>query len=288
MRYLTLCSKEAIDVRYFARKGALQRNASANDYPGLTFIEANEEDYAIIAESLGRFRLGVRGRLEDALLDPVHPSAAALLATFPHHVVNLDFCGEITPKHDHPYSATLQCIRRVIELQADTLPEWHLFLTFAVPRDNTSRDANPQLLANIEGNLVDDSLREAYGARPAPARLLGEDYAEFLRLGVMKFVAHQSSATGFGATLDGSYWYARQGGRYRIVKMVVRFRPLRRPHDLPSATTARRAYEEAVAQLFRTNATSVEASLTTETRRALNADLEPVLRELAESRVVTE
>jgi hypothetical protein len=33
VRYLTLCAKEAIDVRYFALKGVLYRNKDSNVYP---------------------------------------------------------------------------------------------------------------------------------------------------------------------------------------------------------------------------------------------------------------
>src|SRR5262245_46691360 len=83
LRYLTLCSKEAIDVRYFASKGLLARNDEKNAYPMLSFVESDTEDYAVIAETLGRCRLGVHAKLEDVLLDNSHEVHGVFAASFP-------------------------------------------------------------------------------------------------------------------------------------------------------------------------------------------------------------
>src|SRR5262245_49132003 len=87
VQYLTFCAKEAIDVRYFAQKGVLARNEEGNEYPSLTFVESDEEDYAIIAETLGRVRLAIHGDFEMVLLDRGHPRHQDLLGSFPYHVV---------------------------------------------------------------------------------------------------------------------------------------------------------------------------------------------------------
>src|SRR5437763_904417 len=97
VQYLTLCAKEAIDVRYFAQKGLLARNAEQNEYPTLTFVEADVEDYAFIAESLAKVRLAVHDTLEDALLKRDNPFYEELADSFPYHIANLDFCGHIVP-----------------------------------------------------------------------------------------------------------------------------------------------------------------------------------------------
>src|SRR5260370_19347847 len=85
LRYLTLCAKYAIDVRYFRQKGVLPYDEKQKIYPTLTFIEKDAQDYAIIAESLGTTKLGIRGDLEDILVNPARntENARKLTLSFP-------------------------------------------------------------------------------------------------------------------------------------------------------------------------------------------------------------
>src|SRR5258706_8404245 len=206
VRYLTLCSKEAIDVRYFAQQGCLYRNRDRNQYPSLSFIESDPQDYATIAETLGKPRFSALGRLEDIVLDAGHESHAEFIETFPYDVVNLDFCGDILPHGDHPYNRTLQCISRIIELQSANADEWHLFLTFRAQPAGGSPEANQQLVDRLQGNInAPGVLQEAYGARQLPGDLVTANYSEFLRIGIPKLLAYLATQNSFSFDSESSF-----------------------------------------------------------------------------------
>jgi hypothetical protein len=281
VRYLTLCGKLALDIRYFAQKKLLKRNEEANWYPDVTFVESDDEDYAIIAESLGRVRLGIKGQLEEVLLDPTHVSYDDLKSSFPYDIINLDFCGAIVPKHDHPYSATLRCIDRVVELQASSNPrlDWRLFLTFNASKGASHEDANAQLCDMIKENLKTEENRSAYGTRSKPENLLANEYPEFLRIGIAKFLAFIGRAHGYEMSIEQSFSYSRHDGAYRIVKVVANLRNLRSGTDIPSPAKEQQAYDTAVKRLFSSAPVDVDAELAS-CREEIERELELVRAEL--------
>jgi hypothetical protein len=284
VQYLTLCAKQAIDVRYFALKGLLYRNKERNEYPSLTFIESNDEDYAAIAEALGKVRLGVRGRLEDVLLDEQDASHDDLVQSFPYDVVNLDFCGDIVPREDHPYSETLRCITRIVELQAAYgQAEWHMFLTFRAQQARGHEGAHGELCDIVEGNLHDATLKAAYGEREAPDVMLRNDYPEFLRIGICKLLAHIARVNGYRMALDGTFSYSRHKGAYHIVKVVAGFDKIRK--SLPNPHEEQSAYQGSVKCLFESSPQLVERVLGG-VRELVNQELLGVLSELSEARIV--
>lgn len=289
VRYLTFCAKEAIDVRYFALKGLLMRNPEANEYPWLTFVESDEEDYATIAETLGRVRLALHADFEGVLLDFRHPRHVDLVASFPYHVVNLDFCGHILPRKRHPYNETIRCIDKVVELQAGVnASEWHLFLTFRAQRAHANEEANGQLRDIIAGNLGDGDFRAAYGKRSEPEKLSAESYPEFLRVGIAKILAHAARNRGYELSMESSWVYgrySRQGGAYHIVKLVAGFRPLAKATALRNPTAEATAYSRTVRAIFSSSAVDVDAVIAA-AQEEIRRELEPVLAELARSGIV--
>lgn len=284
VQYLTLCAKQAIDVRYFAQKGVLYRNREGNEYPSLTFIEANDEDYAAITESLGKVRLGIHGRLEEVLLNADDVSHQDLVQSFPYDVVNLDFCGDILPRKDHPYSKTLRCISKIIKLQAEKeTPQWHMFLTFRAHPGQGNDEAHTQLCDIVQGNLARAEFRAAYGERAQPDVLLNADYPEFLRVGVCKLLARLARDEGYSLTIDGTFTYSRRDDAYSIVKIVAGFTRIRT--GMPNTPREDAAYGACVTGLFGSNAVAVDEVIEGEHAR-IDADLRPVLAELDAANVV--
>lgn len=282
VKYLTLCAKEAIDVRYFANEGLIPRNREANEYPTLTFVESDEEDYAIIAETLGRVRLAIRGRIETVLLDRTHASHGELVESFPHDVINLDFCGDVVPPNDHPYSTTLRCIDKTIQLEAESQADtWHLFVTFRAQGGRGNPEAVAELTQVISDNLSDDTCRAAYGGRPLPAQLQVDTFHEFLRLGVAKFIAHRASHWGYAVVIESSWVYGRRDATYHIVKLVMGFTRFQRQGQLPNPGQQHGTYQDGVRAIFRSNATDVDQRLETAASRAqVQRALAPILAEL--------
>lgn len=293
VRYLTLCAKLAIDIRYFRSKGLLFFDSQQRSYPFVTFIERDSQDYAFIAESLGRTKLPLKGDLEEILLKPAeHPKEyKALSDTFPYDIINLDFTGEVVRSADPPYNTTIRAIEKIVELQRQaSCRRWHMFLTFRVRRETASGGADDELRRIIESNLVHAEARAAYGARPAPTDLLAEEYKEFLRIGVAKFLAGIATHQDFTFSLDDSYYYERtppNGERYYILTLIAGFVALRPPNQLQDPQRAFVAYTRCVPQIFTSNAVDVVAKLRTAQERArIETDLRPVLDEVAELGVV--
>lgn len=294
LSYLTLCAKYAIDIRYFRHKGFLPYDRENGTYPTVTFIERDKQDYATIAEGLGRARLGIRGDLEDILVNPQRnaDNAEKLRQSFPYDIINLDFTGEVVREDDPPYSQTIQAIERIIDLQiASDCPRWHMFLTFRACPQTANHEADDELQAIIEGNLQVAAAQAAYGGRPAPRALIVEQYKEFLRLGVTKFLASSASQRGYACSLASSYDYPRNpvGGepRYHIIKLIVEFEAIRAARNLPNPERTRAAYQNSVEQIFRSQTVDVYAHLgNARARRALEADLQPVLDELRTQNII--
>lgn len=287
VRYLTLCAKLAIDIRYFRSKGLLFFDQQQRNYPFVTFVERDSQDYAFIAESLGRTRLSLKGELEEILLKPdTYPKQFKDLSrTFPYDIINLDFTGEVVRPDDPPYNATIRAIEKIIELQHRTSSRrWHMFLTFKVRRETASGGADDELRGIIERNLADANARAAYGNRPSPTQLLAEQYKEFLRIGIAKFLADRAATHGFAFSLDASYYYERKppnAPKYYIVTLVAGFEALRSPAQLPDLRRAMVAYEQCVPSIFASDAVDVFAKLgSAEERARIATDLQTVLDEV--------
>jgi hypothetical protein len=291
---LTLCAKYAIDVRYFRQKGFLPYDAEQKTYPTVTFIEKDAQDYAIIAEGLGTTRLGIKGDLEDILINPEGnaENAEKLRQSFPYDIINLDFTGEVVRADDPPYSQTIRSIERIIELQnRANCQEWHMFLTFRACPQTSNHEADDELRAIVEGNLHNAAAEAAYRPRPEPRELLRQSYEEFLRIGVTKFLASSSSNRGYSCRLENSFVYIRNpvGGdpSYHIVKLIVGFQAIRTARNLPNPHRARAAYENSVPQIFGSRAVDVFSKLSSyAARRTLEADLQPVMEELEQQHII--
>lgn len=294
VHYLTLCAKDAIDVRYFRIKGVLEYDDKQKAYPTVSFIERDPQDYAIIAESLGTTKLGIRGDLEEILVRPdENPNnSSKLRRSFPYDIINLDLTGEVVREGDPPYSQTIRAIEKIIELQhGANCQSWHMFLTFRACPETANHEADQELRHIIEANLENAQAREAYGNRPAPEDLLGAQYEEFLRIGIIKFLASSASHRGYACSLENSYVYSREprdgGPHYHIVKLIVRFGVVRRAGHLPNPHNVMAVYQESVPAIFQSQPIDVVARLqANDIRQRVLEDLRPVLDELTAQRIV--
>jgi hypothetical protein len=294
VRYLTLCAKYAIDVRYFRSKGVLQYDATQKIYPTVAFVEKDAQDFAIIAETLGTTKLGIKGDLEEILVRPEeHPAnSEKLRKSFPYDIINLDFTGEVTREDDPPYSGTIRAIERIIEFQnAANCQVWHMFLTFRACPQTSNHEADEELRVIVEDNLQNAGAQAAYGSRSTPEELVRIQYEEFLRIGIAKFLASSASHRGYASFLQSSYIYPRTPGRgepaYHIVKLIVEFRAIRAARNLPNPRRAMDAYENSVPQIFRSQPVDVYAQLgDPATRRRIEDDLRPVLDELEQQHII--
>jgi hypothetical protein len=141
----------------------------------------------------------------------------------------------------------------------------------------------------LDGNLASETLKSAYGARAIPTTLLSNDYPEFLRLGVAKYVAWCAERCGYLMTLESSWKYGRHQGSYDMVKLVAGLKPLSTGRSLPNPGLVHREYEAAVVELFSSAATDVEAALASPAiSTATEIELEPVIAELEKLGIVTD
>jgi hypothetical protein len=197
-------------------------------------------------------------------------------------VINLDFTWVPFPDQESPLDGTWGAIQRVIQVQWDHRRSFDLLLTFRGAQTNTDVGALNRvadlLQTNIQAGRGVAELEARIGHRQAH-RVLGEDYVEFLCMGVPKLLIGDALNLGFELTRHEVYKYPRKGKeeRYDIVKFVFSFEvspALQRQFADPPPLVAN--YDAAVPLIFSTQVNDVAKILETNAPlvNELEADLE--------------
>lgn len=157
LRYLTLPSYYRLDVSLFLRHNLLE---VITEEDGTTikavYVAAFETEPTKYGRMVGhdpKFQLFGRSSIEDALVDPKNEYYDDLSKLFPFEIVNLDLTTSLTPRHDGPYSKTMQAIDAVLRRQVDCRTKWALFLTFRNKHDDWEGRTLEQLFNNLQTNL---------------------------------------------------------------------------------------------------------------------------------------
>ncbi len=172
LRYLTLPSYYRLDVSLLQRENLLHVTRKNDDgTPAELYVAAVECDptkFGRMQTHRPAFRLFGLATIEDILVEPTCKYYAQLSDAFPFDIVNLDLTTSLTPKHEGPYSRTMQAIDAVFQRQTATPGEWGLFLTFRNVRTDWEKEALNQLITNLDGNIqkhpkVRDAFQKLYG-----------------------------------------------------------------------------------------------------------------------------
>jgi hypothetical protein len=182
LRYLTLPSYYRLDVSLLLRENLLHvTRKNDNGTPAELYVAAVECDptkFGRMQTHRPAFRLFALSTIEDVLVDPSSKYYAQLSDAFPFDIVNLDLTTSLTPKHEGPYSRTMQAIDAIFQRQTAAAGEWSLFLTFRNVQTDWDAGALSQLISNLDGNIqkhpkVRDAFQKLYGCSLAQLQACG-------------------------------------------------------------------------------------------------------------------
>lgn len=156
IRYLTLPAYHRLDVSLFLKEGLLEVTKSNKGIPEEIYVAAFENDptkFALMQKHMPSFRLFGCGSIEEVLTDKTNKYYDELRNLFPFDVINLDLTTSLTPKHEGPYSKTMEAIETIFDIQSGYGIEWALFLTFRNVPDDLEAGAREQLFKNLQNNI---------------------------------------------------------------------------------------------------------------------------------------
>lgn len=234
LRYFTLPAYYRFDVSLLLKEGLLEvTSAGLDDQANQVYVAAFETDPTKFGRMQGqnpRFKLLGSTSIEDVLTNSKNEYYHQLRDLFPFDVVNLDLTTSLTPKHEGPYSKTMQAIEAVFELQAGVGTPWAMFLTFRNMPDEWEEEALRQLLVNLQDNLKDhpvllEIFQRRYQANTVE-QLKAVDPKKCISQSVAKWITERAHHHKFTLNHLGCYSYPRLNeglSKYFIYKLVFIF-----------------------------------------------------------------
>ncbi|MFZ3137960.1 MAG: hypothetical protein WA126_11295 [Thermodesulfovibrionales bacterium] len=228
LRYFTLCSLDAIDIKTFYQAGIINRDATG--FPSTFFCEWDKELTEEIARVVGSNYWS--GPFED-FISKLFSNDDRLLEKlkaqklFPFDIYNLDFTGSCIPGDEPPYSKTLEALTRLVDLQHKEEVNFDMFLTFKATRHADNKDAIEQLRSLIVDNCnkypeAKANLESNYSALDA---LLSSHYENFIALAIPKFLSGIAKDYRYKLNISSSFKYKRHNkdGVYYITNIILSF-----------------------------------------------------------------
>ncbi len=248
LKYFTLTTADLFDVKVLEREGLLEK--TARGYPGLGFCEMLDNTYVEILRKVRWCGWHYKGIFEDMVSIPNFEDE------FDFDVVNLDFTGVPFPQHEAPLEGTWGAIQRSVDVQWKHRRSFDLFLTLRGSREETDESALKQVADLVDYNLKNSRGKDEFKARIGHCnskKLLDENYAEFLCVGIPKLLTSYALVVGYHLTHFEVYCYLREGehGKYHIVKFILSFdvpQPQGSIFAQPPALVT--SYDEAVPIIF--------------------------------------
>jgi hypothetical protein len=255
LRYLTLPSYYRLDVSLFLRENLLEVIREDDGSIQSVYVAAFETDPVKYGRMVGhspKFKLFGHANIEDALVDSSNEYYGDLVSLFPFDIVNLDLTTSLTPKHEGPYSKTMQAVDTVLRRQSDHPGKWGLFLTYRNrPADWESR-ALDQLVTNLQKNLDESAkVRQAFFdlyKEGSVTELQNKDQRRCISQSVVKWLVDRAHSFNINIDVTSCYEYQRYPTPhepYLITKQILVFsRGAITPLEVPAKTTPRQAWME--------------------------------------------
>jgi hypothetical protein len=287
IRYFTLCARSMIDIFMLVSEKILSIDGDSHSIPSVRFCEREQEQFVEIKDMVAREDAGFLGQLEELVLFkdddftaqcPTPASIAAkledehlqedyeridrlqlkrahfgVMASFPHDLMNLDFCDYYYP--DPPDMLRInETIKRILDWQrrpsedeeAVELDEFVLAVTCRHD-SNFPEQAEDRLAALIDDNCTSfpeykRQLLETRGAERAQD-WIGIDKQDFFFAGWPKDIALSAKEYGWSMEILDYVYYTRTGDHdgnvYIIACLVARFaRAKTKSNYLPAALFA--------------------------------------------------
>jgi hypothetical protein len=216
LRYFTLPSYYRLDVSLFLRENLLEVTRKHDDgSPAEVYVAAVEYDPAKFGRMQTHrpaFRLFGLTTVEDILVDQHCKYYGQLSELFPFDIINLDLTTSLTPKHEGPYSRTMQAIDAILQRQTGAPDDWALFLTFRNVFSDWEPRAVEQLLNNLDENIaahpkVRDAFERLYRCSLQQLRACG--VKRCISQAVAKWIVDRAHYYGMRLASMQCYYYRR-------------------------------------------------------------------------------
>jgi len=178
------------------------------------------------------FKLFGCGSIEEVLTDENNKYYKELRDLFPFDVINLDLTTSLTPKHEGPYSKTMEAIETIFDIQQGYGINWALFLTFRNVPDELEEGARKQLFKNLQNNIDNDpEVLEVFQNRyqkNSVQDLEKSDVKKCISQSIVKWLVDRAHQHKFKAGSIETYFYPRLNPGippYEIYKHVIELTP---------------------------------------------------------------
>jgi hypothetical protein len=221
LTYFTLPGKWAFDIFFFEQEGIVEKQVRG--FPGVRFCENNPDAFSTAKRLLGD-TIGIKRNFEDLVLR----NRPEFWDGFPYDIYNLDFCGTCFPDGQPPFSDTFKSLTKIIKKHhlREHFP-FLIFLTMKAFRPETSKEAQNDLIQNIEDNRKDGNFADIInGLIPNTESFIRSNFVDFIILSIPKIVCHiaQRERRSISVQYRAKYKrYNRYDEIYHITKFVFRF-----------------------------------------------------------------
>jgi hypothetical protein len=236
LRYFTLPAYYRLDVSLLHREALLE--VTERDVHGeaaeiyVAGFEVEPTKFGRMQGQRPRLKLLARTTVENALVDSKDPYFRQVRNLFPFDMVNLDLTTSLTPRHEGPYSKTMQAIETVLSLQSGMATPWALFLTFRNLPSDWEENARLQLTSNLQDNLdsfpaVQEAFYDAYRCVRV-SEYEEEKTEDCISQSVAKWITDRAHQQQFTLQTFRTYRYTRENPGvepYSIYKQTYIFGP---------------------------------------------------------------
>lgn len=237
LRYFTLCSLEAIDIKTLYKYGILNRDQLG--YPSTYFCEWDSELIEEIARVVGSNYWF--GSFEDFITELYNNNdryrdKLKEQNLFPFDIYNLDFTGSCIPGDQPPYSKTLEALTNLVDLQHKEEHNFDIFLTFSATENKDNKDAIAQLaeLLDINCKKYSEAKKVFDNNYLNVSTLKSKQYEIFIAIAIPKFLASKAKDFRYKLEISPSYKYKRvnsNGDPYYITSMILSLEYIRDKRD---------------------------------------------------------
>ncbi|MFX1297369.1 MAG: hypothetical protein ACFFD2_21250 [Promethearchaeota archaeon] len=235
IRYLTLPAYHRLDVSLLLKEGVLEVTKKHEGKPEEIYVAAFENDpakFALMKKQLPSFKFFGCESIENVLTDKDNKYYHEIRSLFPFDVINLDLTTSLTPKHEGPYSKTMDTIDTIFDIQSGQGIDWALFLTFRNVPEDLEEGARKQLFRNLQNNInkspeVLEVFQNRY-QRNSVQDLERSDVKKCISQSIIKWLVDRAHQHKFKVGLIEAYFYPRLNPGippYDIYKHVLEFIP---------------------------------------------------------------
>ncbi|MCK4249947.1 hypothetical protein KAX97_00755 [candidate division WOR-3 bacterium] len=235
IRYLTLPALHRLDVSLFLKEGLLEITKKNEGEAEEIYVAAFENDptiFALMQQHKPSFKLFGCGSIEEVLTDENNKYYRELRDLFPFDIINLDLTTSLTPKHEGPYSKTMEAIETIFDIQQGYGIHWALFFTFRNVPDELDNGARKQLFKNLQDNIDNNpEVLEAFQKRyqkNSVMELEKSDAKKCISQSIVKWLVDRAHQHKFKAGSIETYFYPRRNTGlplYEIYKHLVELTP---------------------------------------------------------------